>query len=63
MLQLHIKCNCGRNEFVPEQDADALPWLEDESLTCHCGKKLPYKGHGKIHNFGVAWASTDNTES
>lgn len=62
MLQIHIKCNCGRNEFVSEKNADALPWLEDGSLKCQCGKNLPYKGHGKIHSFGVAWTSTDIAE-
>ena len=57
MSKLHIKCNCGRDEKVTEQQADSLPWQEDESLKCTCGKSLPYKGHGEVKKFGTAWVT------
>ncbi|USD58956.1 hypothetical protein J4N45_10480 [Vibrio sp. SCSIO 43140] len=57
MEKLHVKCTCGRDEKLTEQQADDLPWQESEKVNCHCGKALPHKGHGKVGNFGTAWVS------
>lgn len=59
MELLHIKCNCGRDEKLTEQQADNLAWCEDETLKCHCGKSLPNKGHGEVKKFGFAWVTTN----
>ncbi|USD35453.1 MULTISPECIES: hypothetical protein [Vibrio] len=55
MEKLHIKCTCGRDEKLTEQQADCLHWQESETVTCGCGKSLPYKGHDEVRGYGVAW--------
>lgn len=56
-LKLKIKCLCGRNDLITAEEADKLPWNEDESLTCHCGKKIPFVGHNKPRAKGIGWVS------
>lgn len=57
MTALKIKCKCGRNETLSEAEADALSWSEEGKVKCRCGKAIPFKGHGKINNYGAAWVT------
>jgi hypothetical protein len=61
--KLKVKCSCGRNDLLDENEADNLQWNEDQSLTCHCSKKILFLGHGKLKNNGAAWVEVDLTNS
>ena len=60
---LSVKCSCGRNDLLTEDKADQLQWNEDQSLTCHCSKKIIFIGHGELKNKGAAWVERDLTSS
>ena len=57
-IQLHIKCPCGINKKVTEEEADRIAWLENGSFKCTCNRSIPYIGHGSPKGSkGAGWVT------
>lgn len=55
-MKLQVKCLCGINKiYETQEEQDRLPWNDDETLSCECGKRLRFKGHNGVKLAGYAF--------